>query len=316
MSYLRRRFSSDNMKRVKITEKIEYLTPENAISRFLCSGMIINDSAKVFFDANFGRADTRALLLSEKPDFALISHYHLDHSWWGGLAGTFSHASLFVPSGEEVYLMDLGYFLEMTQGQGRPARLWAKFVSEEIQYKAIDHFTPYDSSLDLELRGVRMTFVPAQGHSPGHMAVYFPDPKILFTSDLGLGPFGPWYGFKDCDITLYVDSLLRLKGMNPRLLLTSHEGVIRKGIDAVFDRCIAAIFMREDLISKKLDKGLSRDEITADGVYFLKKEKARGPLKDFLTMWDGVMFDHHLKKLREGGLKKDFPHDRALVERL
>jgi glyoxylase-like metal-dependent hydrolase (beta-lactamase superfamily II) len=304
-----------NMKRVKITERIEYLIPENAISRFLCSGMIINDSAKVFLDANFGKADTRALLLSEKPDFALISHYHLDHSWWGGLVRAFSHAALFVPAGEEAYLKDLGYFLEMTQGHGHPALLWANFVREEVQYKAIDHFTPYDSTLDLGLRGVRMSCLPAPGHSPSHMVVYFPDQKILFTSDLGLGPFGPWYGFKDCDITLYVDSLLRLKGMNPRLLLTGHEGIIRKGIDAVFERCIGSFFMREALIRRKLEKGLSRDEIIGEGVYFLKKEKAQGSLKDFLTMWDGVMFDHHLKKIREGGLKKDFPRDQSHLAR-
>ncbi|MFH1488683.1 MAG: hypothetical protein ABII06_07255 [Pseudomonadota bacterium] len=81
------------MKRLKITEKIAYLTPEDPISRFLCSGMIVNDSAKVFFDANFGKAGTKELLLSEKPDFALISHYHLKKIREGGLKKDFPKAS-------------------------------------------------------------------------------------------------------------------------------------------------------------------------------------------------------------------------------
>jgi glyoxylase-like metal-dependent hydrolase (beta-lactamase superfamily II) len=292
------------MKRVKITEEIEYLTPENPLSRFLCSGMIVNDSAKVFFDANFGNADTKELLLSEKPDFALMSHYHLDHSKWGSLVRAFSDATLFVPSGEEDYLTSLETFLERTKGEGPSSLRWEKFVLEEVEYRAVDHFTPYDSSLSLGLRGVKIKFIPAPGHSPAHMAVSFPDLKILFTSDLGLGPFGPWYGFGDCDMTLYVDSLLKLKGMKPKLLMTSHQGVIREEIDEVFDRCIGAFFKREELIREKLDKGLSRDEIIAEGIYFLRKEKAQGPLKNFLGLWDAVMFDHHMKKIREGGLEK------------
>jgi glyoxylase-like metal-dependent hydrolase (beta-lactamase superfamily II) len=152
-----------------------------------------------------------------------------------------------------------------------------------------------------------MVFIPAPGHSPGHMTVYFPEEHILFTSDLGFGPFGPWYGFKDCRIGHYVESLLKLRAMRPRLLLTGHDGVIGKDIDGTFDRTIEAFFLREHRIREGLEKGHSKNDMVEEGIYFKNKERAKGPLKGFLSGWDAVMVDLHIEVLNQGGLDFFFP---------
>lgn len=294
------------MKRLKITEHIEYLRPENEIGRFLCSGMIVRGSGKVFFDTNFGEIATRELLVSEKPDFALMSHYHLDHSLWGGFVGD-SGAELFVPSGEEDYVAKTDFFLEMT-GLAPSSDFWKQFVLKTLKFRGCREFKTYDGSFTLDLKKTEMHFIPAPGHSPGHTTAYFPKERILFTSDLGFGPFGPWYGFRDCDICLYVESLLKLKALQPRLLLTGHDGIISNDIQGVFDRCVEAFFLREDMIRTSLEKGRSKDSIVEEGIYFRNKEKAKGPLKGMLVSWDSVMFDHHLAVLNKGGLKSFFPY--------
>ena len=298
------------MKRLRITEHIEYLRPENEIGRFLCSGMIVRGSGKVFFDTNFGEVKTKELLLSEKPDFAFISHYHLDHALWGGFVRSASDAELFVPFGEENYVAKPDFFFERTLGQGPSAELWKQFVLEHLKFKGVREFKIYDGSFSLDLKKIKMVFIPAPGHSPGHMTAYFPEENILFTSDLGFGLFGPWYGFKDCDIYHYVESLLNLKAMKPKLLLTGHGGVICKDIEGIFDRSIEAFFLREDMIREGLEKGRSRDSIVEDGIYFKNKEKAKGPLKGFLVDWDAVMFDLHVGVLNKGGLDFFFPGTR------
>lgn len=295
------------MKRLRITEHIEYLRPENEIGRFLCSGMIVRGSGKVFFDTNFGEAKTKELLLSEKPDFALLSHYHLDHALWGGFVRSASDAELFVPFGEEDYVAKPDFFLERTSGQLPSAELWRQFVLEHLKFKGFREFRTYDGSFSLDLKKTKMVFIPAPGHSPGHMTAYFPEENILFTSDLGFGLLGPWYGFRDGDICHYVESLLKLKAMKPKLLLTGHDGVFYKDIEGIFDRCIKTFFLREDMIRQGLEKGRSRDSIVEDGIYFKKKEKAKGPLKGFLVDWDTVMFDLHMGVLNEGGLDFFFP---------
>jgi glyoxylase-like metal-dependent hydrolase (beta-lactamase superfamily II) len=153
-----------------------------------------------------------------------------------------------------------------------------------------------------------MVFIPAPGHSPGHMTVYFPEEKILFASDLGLGRFGPWYGSRDCSICCYVETLLSLKSMKPRLILTGHDGLISRNIETAFDQCIGAFFRRERMIREGLERGRSRDSIVKDGIYFTNKAKAKGHLKDFLFFWDAVMFDLHVQVLEEGELHSFFPN--------
>ena len=92
------------MKRLIITEHIEYFRPENEIGRFLCSGMIVRDSAKVFFDTNFCETKTKEMLFYEKPDFAILTHYHLDYALWGGFVRRVSDAELFITYGEGDYV--------------------------------------------------------------------------------------------------------------------------------------------------------------------------------------------------------------------
>jgi hydroxyacylglutathione hydrolase len=295
------------MNRFKVTDHIEYVIPDDEIARFLCSGVIVRDRATVFLDINLGEAETRVLLETEKPEFGLTSHYHLDHSLGGAYILEYSSAEFFVPSPEAKYLKDLDYFFARTGGEDPFFNHWKGFVKRRIGFEGFKGFSTYDRSLRLNTGTVKMEFLMAPGHSPGHTTVHFPGQGILFTGDLGLGPFGPWYGFEDCDIRQFIQTILELKSMRPKFLLTSHNGIIRENIDMAFDRCIDAFFIRESAIRKKLEWGLSKDEIVEEGIYFRNKEKMQGPLRLFLPMWDSVMFDLHREIIMDGGLEKDFP---------
>lgn len=241
-------------KRFRVTDSIEYIIPDDEIARYLCSGMIVRGKATLFFDTHLGEAETRDLLETEKPDFALISHYHLDHALWGGYALECPFTELLVPSLEENYLKDLDFFLEKTGGKGFNSPSWKHFVKDKIRFHGFKGFSTYDRHTNLRLGMIKMAFIPVPEHSPGHMAVHFPEEGILFTSDLGVGSFGPWYGFEDCDIRHYIESIIRLKSLKPKLLLTGHNGMIREDIDAAFDRCTDAFYIREDMLRKKLEK--------------------------------------------------------------
>jgi len=298
----------DKIKRIRITDKIEYVAPQGSNNNLSCSGMIIHsDHAKVLFDTNPGETATKELLVSEKPDFAIISHYHLDHSTWDSLVLEYSEAKLLIPSTETAYLTNHEYFIQKTAAPYGLGQVWRDYTRNIAKYKAINEFTPYDGSSDLNLHDMKMEFVVTTGHSPGHTSVYFPDRRILFTSDIGLSRLGPWYGWGDCDLVKYAESILVLKSLKPNLLLTSHEGIIRKNIEEAFDRSLKAFFLREEMIKKKLDDGFSKEEIVEQGIFYRNKTKAKEPMRTMLVMWDSIMFDHHLKKINEGGLCKDFP---------
>ena len=295
------------IQRTWITDNIEYLVPQDPGTSLCCSGMIIHSSAKILFDTNFGEALTRDLLRSEKPDFAVISHYHLDHSIWGSMVHEHSNATVLIPSGEEDFLTSHDYFIENTFAPYGLGEIWRDYTRTYGKYREIVDFNTYDGSSDIKLRDLSMEFVLTSGHSPGHTSIHFHDHKVIFTGDMGLNRFGLWYGWKDCNLVRCVESLLELKSMKPALLLTSHEGIIRENIEETIDLGIKIIFQREAMIEKKLGDGSSRQEIIDEGIFYKNKKKAGEPMKSFMTIWDSIMLDHHIKKLNEGGLRKDFP---------
>jgi len=298
---------TEAIRRTRITDRIYYLEPGNNGDNTCCAGIMVNGSPKVFFDANMGREQTKALLREEKPELAFVSHFHLDHSAWAGLVQEQAQTELFIPAGEEPYFTSHDFFVQNTAGPFGLSDLWREVSLKMFGYTEVRDFSRYDGSFSLRINGLKMEFTAAPGHSRGHMGVYFPQERILFTSDLGLNRFGPWYGWPDSDMVQYIDSILTLKALKPRLLLTSHEGVIRKDIDAVFDRCLQAFFIREESVKQRIEAGWSKQDIVEDGIYFTSKDKVREPMRTFLVMWDAYMFDHHLAKLEEGGLSRDFP---------
>ena len=76
--------------------------------------------------------------------------------------------------------------------------------------------------------------------TPGHGGLWFPSLQVVFSADIDLGRFGPWYGDVHADIDEYLDSLRRLgrlveeasAGGRRRLtILTSHRRPVgRRGL--------------------------------------------------------------------------------------
>ncbi|MRR14426.1 MBL fold metallo-hydrolase, partial [archaeon] len=150
------------------------------------------------------------------------------------------------------------------------------------------------------------------GHSPGHTSFYLPGMKILFACDLGLDRIGPWYGWKDCSIEAIIESILSLRSMEIKLILTSHGGIIARDIMHSWDRALIHILNREQKIAQDLDMGKPRETIINEGLCYPKKDKLREPIASLFTMWDSVMLDHHMKILDKSSLIKLFPELRTI----
>ena len=272
-----------------------------------CAGIIVNSSRKIFIDMNLGSEDTRALLEREKPHAAVITHYHLDHSIWTRFINKTSNTRIFIPKCETDYLTNLDFVVENTAGPFGRALEWQDFVVNKLGYTPLKIYETYDSRSTFTEFSPEVVLVETPGHSPGHTSFYFPDEKILFSGDMGLDRFGPWYGWKDCDIKKIVESILRLEGMDVRMILTSHGGMIKENIHQAWTNSMDQIVKREKKIRQQLDMGLSTKDIIKKGVFFRKKEAVDQPMRSFLDMWDTAMFTHHLALLNQGGIMSYFP---------
>ena len=294
------------MKRTRISDKIEYVEPDTMRNFTACAGIIVSSSPKILIDTNMGIRETKELLMAERPDIAIITHYHLDHSTWGPLVLEYSDAELFIPEGEQNYLDSLDYFIEKTAAPYGLALEWRNFAKDVTHYEEIINYSTYLSSTRFKTDRVTIECIKTSGHSPSHTSFYFPEENILFTGDMGVDRFGPWYGWIDCNLRELIDSILVLKSLKADILLTSHGGIITSDIEQVWNRALGLIFERERFIRDGLDRGRTKQEIVEQGIYFKNKSRVQEPVRSFLYMWDSIMFDHHRAILEDYSLEKLF----------
>jgi len=301
------------LKRTKITQQITYVEPDSMTNFTSCAGIIVQSKNKVMIDVNMGAKETPGLIKDEKPDAAMITHYHLDHFLWTRHIDTLSKAVVFIPEAEESYLTSLDFFMAHTAGSHVTAEKWKAFTMN-MGYTPLKSYECYNEHTTFKDLAPEIVLVETPGHSPSHTSFYFPDEKILFSGDMGLDRFGPWYGWVDCDVKQIVESILRLDGLAVNLILTSHGGLIKKEIQKQWARCIGYIFKREGKIIQKLEKGTIKKDIIKQGVFFSDKQKVKEPMRSFLDMWDTNMYNHHESLIKEGGLVKLFPEIKNILK--
>ncbi len=295
------------MRRTSIIPGIDYLEPLEAANYSACSGMCITAKTRVVIDTNMGQARTEQFLREFQPDVAFISHYHLDHSVWGALVLEHTSADLLVPADEQRHISSLDYFVQNTAAEFGLGSQWRGFAADILHFRDIEGYSTYDSPCTYSFSGIGIECLRTPGHSPAHSSFYFPDHKILFTGDMGLERFGPWYGWTDCSIEDLIESILYLRSLRAGIVLTSHGGIISRDISSAWDSSLAHILRREKGIREKLDSGKSKAEIVDEGVYFKNKAKAHESLRPMLTLWDSIMFDKHAAILLEKSLPALFP---------
>lgn len=296
----------ETMKRTVISDSITYIEPTDIHPSFSCAALVISSSPKIVIDLNLSDSDTETVLNELQPDRAYITHYHLDHSRFWPAVEKFSSAAFYIPAGEEMMLSDRDSFLETTPGKHGSRDAWLGFLKMS-GFRPIQKYRTYDGNHRISSGNSTIECIRTAGHSPSHTSFFLPAERVLFAGDLGFNRFGPWYGWMSCSIPDYIESLLTLRSLPVETLLTSHEGVIRSGIDKAWDDCLAHFFIRERNIRKQLDTGETTDSIVAKGIYFTNKDRVEEPMKTVITIWDQIMLDHHMEILEKGSLEAQYP---------
>lgn len=295
------------MKLTRITGKLIYVEPDSMARFHSCAGLMVDSDTRIFIDMNLGSEDTQSLVKTHPPQAAFITHYHLDHSTWTRIVNETSDARVFIPQGEQNYFTSLDFMVDQTARPFGQAEEWKSFMVNQLGYTPLKTFQAYEPDTSFAEFCPEMVLMETPGHSPCHTSFYFPDEKILFSGDLGLDRFGPWYGWEDCDLKKILESLLRMDGMEVGLILTSHGGIIRKNIHETLAKSLGFLLGREEKIRQQLDGGRTLGQIVEKGVFYPGKKRVGPPMSAFLEMWETAMVTHHLNLLDQGGILAYFP---------
>ncbi len=162
-------------------------------------------------------------------DYVIITHFHPDHNkgTWR-IKKTSPKAQVWLNDRESDYIISWEKFFEAYGFANRKdlQEEWLHNVGIPLDFKPYvpdRELKPFEKETigDLELE-----FIPAYGHTLGHMAVRI-NKELIVTGDIDLTNF-PWYGHPTSSLEEFIESLKLLIRLEPKYIITMHRGLIDK----------------------------------------------------------------------------------------
>lgn len=225
-----------------------------------------------------------------------LSHWHEDHLKHLDL---FDDLPLWISEKDSSAISSLEMFLDSYGIDDQDYReYWRKFLKEEFHFKPRKptHFLQGGQIIDLGLITVEVISTP--GHTPGNLAFFFREPKVLFMGDYDLARFGPWYGDLHSSIEETIASVNRLRGIPAEVFITSHEtGVFGGDLGKLSEEYLNVIFNREKQLLEFLNEPKTMEEIVEACIIY---GRPREP-KAFFELGERGLMKKHIERLMRLG---------------
>jgi len=279
----------------KITDHMFLLRGENG-GRFPYShSILILDEENVLIDTGCGIEILRKLKGEYDISYVINSHTHPDHS-----AGNwvFKGRPIFVPAEGFDTSGDVTALSERFAGK-RLAQYWQRFVKETMGFMSCPPTHSYNEQDTFNFGKTTLQPIHTPGHTKDHYCLYEKRKGILLSFDYDLTSF-PWYGHRESSLTSFRASIRKLQALHPKVVVSSHRGIIAQNIDAEFEEYYKILDKRGETILALLSTRQSIDQLVEHAPIYGKFPYAE-PL---LRYWEGQMIAKHLEELKNTGQVK------------
>jgi glyoxylase-like metal-dependent hydrolase (beta-lactamase superfamily II) len=258
--------------------------------------ILILDEEKVLIDTGCGIETLKRIRVEYDVKYIINSHTHPDHS-----AGNwvFERQLIYVPVQGFESSGDINILSERFAGKSL-AQVWQVFVRDKMEFKNCRPTHQYHEQTVFNFGKTTLKPLYTPGHTKDHYCLYEEKERILFSFDYDLTAF-PWYGHKESDLSKFIESVKKLKTLNPKIVVSSHRGIITKKINVEFDKFLRRIEERDERILSLLENRKTVNELLKYSPIYGKFPYAQ-PL---LRYWESQMIEKHLERLqREGKVKR------------
>jgi glyoxylase-like metal-dependent hydrolase (beta-lactamase superfamily II) len=308
----------ENLQITRVTENILHIHQIKTPFYFsCCDGLLIlpkegRNGLTIVLDVNIEPRHINALYEQFGPISTYVcTHGHMDHIThvhaWEDLG-----AKIYGPEPELRTLLDLRHFYKMYRWEeGVDYELIEEFATIN-KYEKCKKAIPFNPGDKLTFEEFEVESIPFLGHSVSHVGFFLQKEKILHISCLGfdqpkpgIDGFGPWYGFKQCSISQYLDDIDKAEFIfreGAKFLTSSHSYIAKKSDKAPFEYMRRKIKQNQQKVDialanlkptpnfeKKIEKLLKKD-------LFFPKKKMRGFIKKIYEFWEREILTKHVQK--------------------
>lgn len=277
---------------------IEFIWARNSRDFFFSNSILIHDSQTTIVDPSSNFTYLEQLASRKVVQQVLNTHYHVDHR---SLNHLFRNCQFICHEKDLAAILSFDNYLKYADSERNSDYvLWLKniFSSLEILDGYVSILLKDEDLVPLKDHAVRVLHIP--GHTPGHLALFFEDIDLLYTSDIDLTPLGPWYANISSDIDQFLASIRRVKLFHSRYYATSHGGRIydREQFLEKLEKFESAFEKRDTRILEALNER-PRDlkELSQIGIIF-KSSQLSDPLK---ACFERQMVEKHLERFERQG---------------
>lgn len=213
-----------------------------------CNSFLLLGDRTVLVDSGIGVEGLVEIDRRVRIDTLLISHPHPDHirAWH-----VLENRELILPAQTPASVEDLTLLGRRFVEGREDAQYWTEVVEHRLGIHPLrSPDRRFDDGETLDFGAIRLEAIHAPGHLDDHYCFLEHSTKTLFSIDVDLTGFGPWYGNPEGDIHRFRESVTMLRDLPCRRICTSHKRSIRRSdadesfrqfLDA-FDRQKAAVF--------------------------------------------------------------------------
>jgi glyoxylase-like metal-dependent hydrolase (beta-lactamase superfamily II) len=278
---------------------VEFIWAKNSREFFFSNSILIHDGASTtIVDPSSNFTYLEQLASRKVVQQVLNTHYHVDHR---SLNHLFRQARFICHEKDLAPLLSFENYLKYADSERESNYVqWLKgiFSSLDILEGHVNLTLKDGDLVPLQSHRVRVLHIP--GHTPGHLALFFEDIDLLYTSDIDLTPLGPWYANISSDIDEFLQSIRKVKHLHCNHYVTSHGGRIynREQFVEKLEKFESAFEKRDTKLLESLQAGpKSLQELSQVGIIY-KASHLSDPLK---ACFERQMVEKHLERFERQG---------------
>jgi glyoxylase-like metal-dependent hydrolase (beta-lactamase superfamily II) len=253
----------------------------------------VSGGVEVLIDVGCGIQSLEALRREWTPDVVVISHSHPDHC--GGL-WRFEGCEILSPiEHSDIFWRLEPQSIRLAGPDHAPA--WRSYVCDILGARDAAATGHFEDGQVLDLGNVTLQCIRTPGHLDDHYVLFESDREIVLSFDIDLTSFGPWYGHVESDIGALLGSIERVIDLAPRVLVSSHKGIVTEDIIGRLRRYAEIVRRRDDRILALLDRPHTVTELVDHSPIY----GGHPFVPALLRYWEGNMITKHLERLAEDG---------------